>query len=230
MPTSAQIKNDNNTLIRAKTVAKSITKSNIANQLDAAIDYTDQQNLLNAPKESPTFTGTVLGITKTMVGLSNVDNTSDVNKPISTATQTALDLKEDKSNKSINITTDGTSDAKYPSVKAVKTYVDANAGGAPKTSGSIDLSATPQVLPYDINSCSFSGGIAYLPTTNIISREIYVIATANNISIRANVANTAKMFTTFGTFTSNIVLTTNQMYRFIYIGFDVEGYWKAELI
>lgn len=30
---------------------------------------------------------------KTAVGLGNVDNTSDVNKPISTATQTALDLK-----------------------------------------------------------------------------------------------------------------------------------------
>jgi hypothetical protein len=33
------------------------------------------------------------GITKTMVGLSNVDNTTDLLKPISTATQTALDLK-----------------------------------------------------------------------------------------------------------------------------------------
>ena len=32
-------------------------------------------------------------VTKTQVGLSNVDNTSDVNKPVSTATQTALDLK-----------------------------------------------------------------------------------------------------------------------------------------
>ncbi len=42
---------------------------------------------------SPTFTGTVSGITKTMVGLGNVDNTTDTNKPISTATQTALDLK-----------------------------------------------------------------------------------------------------------------------------------------
>lgn len=31
--------------------------------------------------------------TKTTVGLGNVDNTSDVNKPISTATQTALDAK-----------------------------------------------------------------------------------------------------------------------------------------
>ena len=40
-------------------------------------------------------------ITKADVGLSNVDNTSDINKPISTVTQTALDLKEDKANKGI---------------------------------------------------------------------------------------------------------------------------------
>lgn len=32
-------------------------------------------------------------VTKTQVGLANADNTSDANKPISTATQTALDLK-----------------------------------------------------------------------------------------------------------------------------------------
>src|SRR5690606_36066920 len=42
---------------------------------------------------SPTFTGTVSGITKAMVGLGNVDNTSDANKPVSTAMQTALNLK-----------------------------------------------------------------------------------------------------------------------------------------
>ena len=48
---------------------------------------------LKAPLASPTFTGTVGGISKSMVGLSNVDNTTDLLKPISTATQTALDLK-----------------------------------------------------------------------------------------------------------------------------------------
>jgi hypothetical protein len=46
-----------------------------------------------APLASPTFTGTVSGITKSMVGLGNVDNTTDLLKPISTATQTALDAK-----------------------------------------------------------------------------------------------------------------------------------------
>lgn len=46
--------------------------------------------------ESPTFTGTVSGITKSMVGLANVDNTSDANKPVSTAVQTELDKKTDE--------------------------------------------------------------------------------------------------------------------------------------
>lgn len=35
-------------------------------------------------------------VTKAQVGLSNVDNTSDLNKPISTATQTALNTKQDQ--------------------------------------------------------------------------------------------------------------------------------------
>lgn len=42
---------------------------------------------------SPTFTGTVAGITKSMVGLGSVDNTADTAKPVSTAQQTALNLK-----------------------------------------------------------------------------------------------------------------------------------------
>lgn len=37
-----------------------------------------------------------VNITKANVGLGNVDNTSDLNKPISTATKAALNLKEDK--------------------------------------------------------------------------------------------------------------------------------------
>jgi hypothetical protein len=53
---------------------------------------------LKAPKADPTFTGTVSGVTKTHVGLGNVDNTSDANKPVSTATQTALNLKANLAN------------------------------------------------------------------------------------------------------------------------------------
>jgi hypothetical protein len=61
---------------------------------------------------------------KTNLALNNVDNTSDVNKPISTLTQTALNAKENAANKSIT-TTLGTSDVLFPTQNAVKTYVDA---------------------------------------------------------------------------------------------------------
>lgn len=48
---------------------------------------------LRAPIASPTFTGTVAGITKAMVGLGNVDNTTDALKPVSTAQAAAIALK-----------------------------------------------------------------------------------------------------------------------------------------
>jgi hypothetical protein len=64
---------------------------------DANFASTVTNNLASkAPIASPTFTGTVSGITKSMVGLGNVDNTTDLNKPISSLTQTALDTKINK--------------------------------------------------------------------------------------------------------------------------------------
>jgi hypothetical protein len=67
---------------------------------------------------------TTVAAAKTNLALNNVDNTSDVNKPISTLTQTALNTKENAANKSI-VTTLGTSDVLFPTQNAVKTYVDA---------------------------------------------------------------------------------------------------------
>lgn len=104
------------------------------------IYYVDSAALdLKANISSPTFTGTVGGISATMVGLGNVNNTSDLAKPISILTLAALDskaniatvtsalaLKEDKINKTTDINSDPTSEIKYPSVSAVKNYVDAH--------------------------------------------------------------------------------------------------------
>jgi len=61
--------------------------------LDGVTSAIQTQINTKAPLDSPTFTGTVVGVGKSMVGLGNVDNTTDAGKPISTATQTALDLK-----------------------------------------------------------------------------------------------------------------------------------------
>jgi len=81
-------------------VDTSTIQARVANVTDTEIGYLDGvtsaiQTQLNdkAPIASPTFTGTVSGVTATHVGLGNVDNTSDANKPVSNATQTALDFK-----------------------------------------------------------------------------------------------------------------------------------------
>jgi trimeric autotransporter adhesin len=63
------------------------------NYVDGVTSSIQTQINNKAPLADPTFTGTVSGVTKTHVGLGNVDDTSDANKPVSTATQTALDLK-----------------------------------------------------------------------------------------------------------------------------------------
>jgi hypothetical protein len=67
-------------------------------QLNTAVTDADvaslagSETLTNKTLTSPVI-NTPTGITKTDVGLANVDNTTDAGKPVSTATQTALDLK-----------------------------------------------------------------------------------------------------------------------------------------
>ena len=60
---------------------------------DTILSAIEKLDTLKANRASPTFTGTVGGITKSMVGLGNVDNTSDTGKPVSTAQLAALDAK-----------------------------------------------------------------------------------------------------------------------------------------
>jgi hypothetical protein len=67
-----------------------------------------------APLNSPSFTGTVNGITKAMVGLGDVDNTSDLDKPVSTATQTVFNAKVDK------VSGQGLSDENYTLIEKNK--------------------------------------------------------------------------------------------------------------
>ena len=82
-----------------------------------------------APLASPTFTGTVVGITKSMVGLANVDNTTDALKPVSTATQTALDLKANLASPTLTGTpaaptaTTGTNSTQIATTAFVKTEI-----------------------------------------------------------------------------------------------------------
>jgi hypothetical protein len=96
--------NDRNTAIGTHS-ADTTAVHGIADTSALALTATvDSALALKSNIEGPTFTGTVTvptlsvtttatGITKSMVGLDSVDNTADSAKPVSTATQTALDLK-----------------------------------------------------------------------------------------------------------------------------------------
>jgi hypothetical protein len=89
-----------------------------------------------AAKLSPDGDGSALtGLTKTQVGLANVDDTSDADKPVSTATQTALDAKLSPTGDGSGLTgltktqvglanVDNTSDADKPVSTAAQTALD----------------------------------------------------------------------------------------------------------
>lgn len=69
----------------------------LKNLIDGKASSSDLIIVQNALSSHTSNTSNPHSVTKSQVGLGNVDNTSDANKPISTATQTALDLKADKS-------------------------------------------------------------------------------------------------------------------------------------
>ena len=110
------------------------------------------------------------------LGLGNVNNTSDLNKPISTATQIELALKENISNKSTDVTLASSSNTKYPTEKAVKTYVDgkiASASVADNTITDAKLSGVVSVPHGGTGASSLTGyvvgnGTGAMTTTSSI--------------------------------------------------------------
>ncbi|MDN3667602.1 beta strand repeat-containing protein [Algibacter miyuki] len=185
-----------------KTKLAAITGSNTGDQ-DLS-GYATTTNLdLKANSASPTFTGTVSGITSNMVGLANVDNTSDANKPVSTATQTALDSKVDK------VTGKGLSTEDYSTTE--KTKLAAITGS---NTGDQDLSSyattTNLDLKADIASPTFTGtplaptATAGTNTTQIATTAFVTSQVANYLPLSGGELTGALSGTT-GTFSSSLV-------------------------
>jgi hypothetical protein len=95
------------------------------------------------------------------LGLGNVDNTADVDKPVSGLVLAQFNTKESLTNKSNSILSDSASQVKYPSVKAVKAYVDsrtANTSVASQaSSANLAAKATTLETPRTINGVAFDG-------------------------------------------------------------------------
>lgn len=75
---------------------------------------------------------------KADLAIENVDNTSDVNKPVSTAQAIAIGLKEDSANKATDFSI--VNHTLFPSVQAVKTYADSLVTGLLDYRGGYDAS------------------------------------------------------------------------------------------
>ena len=143
------------------TVSISAATTSAAGSLSAS-DKTQLDNLstnlsAKAPLANPTFTGTVAGISKSMIGLGSVDNTSDANKPVSTAQQTALNAKANLSGATFSgaiamgtnkITGLGTPTSTTDA--ATKAYVDSTAssaaGGASGTTYTVSIPSSTTKL------------------------------------------------------------------------------------
>jgi hypothetical protein len=129
------------TLVSATNI-KTINSTSVLGSGNIAVEPT-----ITATTSADYYRGdkTFATLNKTAVGLGNVDNTSDANKPVSSATQTALNLKEntitattsadyyrgDKTFATLNKTAvglgnvDNTSDANKPVSTATQTALDA---------------------------------------------------------------------------------------------------------
>ena len=111
---------------------------------------------------------------KSQIGLGNVDNTSDVDKPVSTATQTELNAKANSADFS-NV--DNTSDADKPVSTATQTALNAKADTSAVPTDLNDLSdvsivGTPegnQALIYDATAGALKSQVSY---TNRFEDEV----------------------------------------------------------
>jgi hypothetical protein len=112
-------------------------------------------------------------LTKSSVGLANVDNTSDADKPVSTATQTALDLKAPLADPTFTGTVSGVTKT-HVGLGDVDNTSDANKPVSTATQAALDLKA-------NLNAPTFTGTVT---STNdvVVNGNLTVNGTTFNAS------------------------------------------------
>jgi hypothetical protein len=182
--------------------------SAIQTQLDAKLASATAASTY-APIASPTFTGTVSGVTKTMVGLGNVDNTSDANKPVSTATQTALDLKANLAGPTFTGTVVLPSTTSIGNVSATEIgYVDGVTSAIQTQLDAKLASATAASTYAPIASPTFTGTVSGVTKTMVGLGNVDNTADVDKpVSTATQTALNAKLALAGGTMTGALTLS-----------------------
>ena len=157
------------------------TATQSALDLKASIGVVDASLNLKANLASPTFTGTVGGITKSMVGLANVDNTTDASKPISTATQSALDLKANLASPTFTGTVGGITKSMV-GLANVDNTTDANKPISTATQSALDLKATISVVDTSLNLKANLASPTFTGTVGGITQSMVGLGNVDNTS------------------------------------------------
>jgi hypothetical protein len=111
-----------------------------------------------AATEADSKIATAVGaLTKSSVGLANVDNTSDANKPVSTATQTALDLKAPLADPTFTGTVSGVTKS-HVGLGNVDNTTDANKPVSTATQTALNLKA-PIAAPSFTGDANFENNV-----------------------------------------------------------------------
>lgn len=141
---------------------------------------------------SPTFTGTVAGVTKAMVGLGDVDNTTDAAKPVSTAQQTALDLKANIASPTFTGTVagitksmvglgnvDNTADTAKPVSTAQQTALDLKSNiASPTFTGNVTIPAGASISGFATLASPELTGVPTAPTAAANTNTTQIATTA----------------------------------------------------
>ena len=179
--------------------------SAIQDQLDAKLASATAASTY-APLASPAFTGTVSGISKSMVGLGNVDNSADLDKPVSTATQTKLDEKAPTANPTFTGTVagitksmvglgnvDNTADASKPVSDATQTALNLKANlDGPTLTGIVTLPSSTSIGDVTSTEIGYLEGVTSAIQNQLDDRPTEDELTKSMVGL-ANVDNTADL-------------------------------------
>jgi hypothetical protein len=146
-----------------------------------------------------------------MVGLSNVDNTTDAGKPVSSAAQTALDLKADLASPTFTGTVSGITKTMV-GLSSVDNTADADKPVSTAAQAALDLklaSATAASTYAPIASPTFTGTVAGITSTMVGLGNVDNTAdTAKPVSTAAQAALDLKANLASPTFTGTVTLPT----------------------